>query len=128
MQDAEGTTVEVKHFCGKEARYSDARWRVLSPIYTKGADVVVSGRLSVSKYNGALEMVNPDAELPAGAPARALSEAFCVEPIYGLTQVPSPTQNALPRLSLTLTDPSPSHRCPCSLYPLSYVRLCRRMI
>lgn len=80
--------MEVKHFCGKEARFSDARWRVLSPIYTKGADVVVSGKLSLSKYNGALEMVNPDAELPAGAPARALSEAFCVEPIYGLTQVP----------------------------------------
>ena len=112
--------MEVKHFCGKEARYSDARWRVLSPIYTKGADVVVSGKLSVSKYNGALEMVNPDAELPAGAPARALSEAFCVEPIYGLTQVPS-----LPRTP-SRVSPSPSPTplphtgalAPCILYPM----------
>ena len=32
-------------------------------------------------------MVNPDTELPAGAPLQTLSDVFCVEPVYGLTQV-----------------------------------------
>jgi ATP-dependent DNA helicase RecG len=109
-EDTEGSSIEIKYFYPK-GRVGDMMWFTLSKIYKPQTKLIISGRVILSSFTNALEIVNPDVVVSADESEAVIAKAFGVEPIYGLTQgltnakMRLVIEASLSQLSDDITDP-----------------------
>mmetsp|Transcript_5942 Transcript_5942/g.6065 ORF Transcript_5942/g.6065 Transcript_5942/m.6065 type:complete len:1036 (-) Transcript_5942:339-3446(-) len=109
-EDSEHNSIEIKYFYPK-GPVGDMMWFQLSKLYKLQSKLIISGKVVLSSFSNALEIVNPDPVLSANEPKAVLERAFGVEPIYGLTQgltnakMRLVIEASLLQLSCDITDP-----------------------